>query len=163
MSGAALLLHGSTTRGIDDPYSDLDVWMLVPDPALQAIDAGSETRFFQFELDGKPGHVTVELRDEFDRRLRHCDLPLIAELRLGVVLADGSPDGWGEAIVREACQPMRETVKRAWVRYHYVEMRGEHRAGDNPMERGDPMAVLLATAQTLTHALCAAMTLDGEP
>ena len=58
---------------------------------------------------------------------------------------------------------MREEVRRAWFRYHYVEMRGEHRAADNPIERGDSVAVLQAMTQTLSHALRAAVVLDGQP
>ena len=83
---AAVLLHGSTTLGIDDPYSDLDLWLLVPDDALAALDSAAGTRFFPFKMAGKEGHITVEPREEFERRVRQCDLPLIAELRTAGVV-----------------------------------------------------------------------------
>jgi hypothetical protein len=158
---ATLLLHGSTTRGIDDPFSDLDVWIFLPAAMLPDLDAATATRFFPFELDGKPGHFTVDPSEEVARRLRHCGFPLIAELRVAETLAD--PRDEAGSLVRFARQPMREEVRRAWFRYHYVEMRGEHRAADNPIERGDAVAVLQAMTQTLSHALRAAMVLDGEP
>jgi hypothetical protein len=158
---AAILLHGSTTFGIDDPYSDLDVWVLVPDHALAALDSAAGTRFLPFTLDGKPGHFTVEPHGEFERRVRQCDFPLIAELRLAEILADSN--GRAASLVETARRPMRDAVRSAWLRYHYVEMRGAHRAADNPIERGDAVAVLQAMTQTLTEALRAAMVLHGEP
>jgi hypothetical protein len=156
-----VLLHGSTTRGIDDPYSDLDVWIFLPASRLPELDAAAGTRFFAFDLDGKPGHFTAEPAEEVAQRVRRCDFPLIVELRVAAILAD--PRGEAASLVRVARQPMREEVRRAWLRYHYVEMRGEHRAADNPIERGDAVAVLQALSQTLSHALRAAMVLDGEP
>ena len=42
-------------------------------------------------------------------------------------------------------------------------MRGEHRSCDNPIERGDPAALLLAMAKTVRHAMQAAMVLHGQP
>ena len=47
--------------------------------------------------------------------------------------------------------------------WHYTEMRGEHRAVDNQIERRDPVAVLLSLPKALGHGLRAAMVLDGEP
>lgn len=158
---AAAVMHGSTTYGVDDPYSDLDVWLLVTEEGARAIDMAAGTRFFDFKLEGKPGHFTVELASDFAERVRRCDFPLIAELRSAQVLAD--PDGRAASLIALARRPMPEAVRRAWFCYHYVEMRSEHRACDNPIERGDAVAVLQAMTQTLSHALRAAMVLDGEP
>src|SRR5690606_29507336 len=47
--------------------------------------------------------------------------------------------------------------------YHYFQMRSFHRACDNPMERGNAVAVLFGVAQALAHALRAALVLDGHP
>jgi hypothetical protein len=158
---AAVLLHGSTTRGVDDPYSDLDVWLLVSEAAAQAIEAAAGTRFFVFALEGKPGHCTIELTSNFEKRVRQCDFPLIAELRSAQILAD--PSGRVAPLIADARRVMPDEVRRAWFCYHYVEMRGEHRACDTPIDRGDPVALLQAMSQTLSHALRAAMVLDGEP
>jgi hypothetical protein len=54
-------------------------------------------------------------------------------------------------------------LRRTLFFYHYVEMRGYHRNLDNPLNRGDRAAVFIALGTTLTHALRAAMVLDGEP
>jgi hypothetical protein len=42
-------------------------------------------------------------------------------------------------------------------------MRSEHRACDSPIDRNDAAALLLALTPTLSHALKAAMILDGQP
>ncbi len=160
-SQAAVMLHGSTTIGIDDPWSDLDVWVIVPDDALQRLRQTSQDSFFEFALDGKPGHFTLESYEDVASRVRRCDMPLISELRLAVVLGDHQ--GCGQALIDVARQPMRPEVRLAWFRYHYVEMRSEHRACDNPIERGDPVAVLLAMTKALEHAMRAALVLDGQP
>jgi predicted nucleotidyltransferase len=156
-----VLLHGSTTRGIDDPYSDLDVWIILPLAQVRKVEAVAGTRFFPFNLENKPGHFTVEPVEEVRRRCRQCDFPFIAELRMAEILADWRDEA--AILVLRARDPMHEDVRRAWFRYHYIEMRGEHRAADNSIERGDAVAVLQAMTQTLSHALRAAMVLDGEP
>jgi hypothetical protein len=158
---ASVLLHGSTTLGIDDQWSDLDAWILLPAGALSELRQTSNDWFFEFSLDGKPGHFTLEPQEGFEQRVRTCDFPLIAELRHAVVLAD--PSGAGRRLIDLARTPMRPEVRRAWFCYHYVEMRGEHRAIDNPIERGDPVAVLVALTKALEHAMQAALVLDGEP
>ncbi len=158
---ACVLMHGSTTLGIDDPWSDLDGWILLPADTLRRLRETSADWFFEFQLEGKPGHLNIESYDDFQRRVQVCDFPLIAELRSAVVLIDR--DGCGQGLIDLARQPMPEPVRRSWFCYHYVEMRGEHRAVDNPIERGDPVAVLLAMNKALEHAMQAALVLDRQP
>lgn len=152
LPAGTLILHGSTTAGVDDEWSDLDVWLLPPED--------QPGKFIEFVCDGKKGHVNIESRHAFEDRMRRCDFALIRELRQAVVLQD---DGWAERLIATASKPMPEDVRFAWFAYHYIEMRGEHRACDNPINRGDAIALLLALQPTLTHAMQAAMVLDGEP
>jgi hypothetical protein len=58
---------------------------------------------------------------------------------------------------------MSDAVRQAWFAHHYIEMRSEHRACDNPIDRGDASALLLAMSACISHALRAAIVLDGEP
>lgn len=58
---------------------------------------------------------------------------------------------------------MRPDVRTAFFRYHYVEMRGDHKACQSPTNRGDPLALLQLASKTLGHALRAALVLDREP
>ena len=152
-NGATVLLHGSTTAGVDDAVSDLDVWVLPP--------TDHAPKFIEFKLDGKPGHFNIESRCDFEARVRRCYLPLIYELRRAIPLQ--ADDDWGERLQSLARQPMSAAVRAGWFAYHYIEMRGEHRACDNPIYRNDAVALLLALQPTLAHALQAAMVLDSEP
>jgi len=158
---ASVVLHGSTMRGIDDPFSDLDLLFLQQDDNLCALDAVSGTRFFEFEVDGKPGHLNAENVDDWAHRLRTCDLERISEMRSAEAIMDNT--GVAGELISLARKPMRRAVSRAFFFHHYVEMRSCHRACDNPMERKDPVAVLLSVTRTLAQALRAALVLDGQP
>ena len=62
-----------------------------------------------------------------------------------------------------ARSPMSPDVRPTLFMNHYIEIRSEHRACDNPIERRDPVALLFFLPKVLAHALRAAMVLDGEP
>ncbi len=158
---ASVVLHGSITMGIDDEHADLDLWFLLPEADLAELDAACETRFFAIELDGKPGHLSAESCADFSQRLAGCEMDLIYQLRRAEVLTDEA--AVAGKLVRQARTPMRRVVSEALFFYHYVEMRSDHRACDNPMERNGPVALLLLLPKTIAHALRAAIVLDGEP
>ena len=153
LDGSSVLLHGSTTRGIADSYSDLDVWLL---PSIEG-----HKEFIDFRVSNKPGQLQIESRRDFEGRIRRCDLPLIFELRDALVLRDD--DGWGRGVIALARREMTEQVRDAWFAYHYIEMRSEHRSCDNSIERRDEAALLLALTSTLSHALRAAIVFDRQP
>jgi Domain of unknown function (DUF4037) len=157
----AVLLHGSTTEGLDDAHSDLDLWALVPPAGLAAFDQRSPTRFVQFRLQDKPGHLNVTDAVDFEADVRRCRMPLLAELRRAVLLADRN--GLAARLIEAARQPMPEDVRLAWFRFHYVEMRSHHKNADNTLARHDAVASLLATSNAVAHGLRAAMILDAEP
>jgi hypothetical protein len=87
---------------------------------------------------------------------------LISELRHGVVMSD--PAGIAADLLSEARKPMSDAVRRAWFRYHYVEMRGEHKACAGSVDQPhNPAAVMIGVAKTIEHALRAAMIIDRRP
>lgn len=156
----SVALHGSTTFGIDDEHSDLDLWLLLPQERLAAFDAASPTRFLEFELAGKKGHASVTATEEFARQIDRCDMDLIFQARLArLIYGDGSMD----RLLDRARKPMRPEVRDGLFLWHYTEMRGEHRACDTPIERGDAVALLLALPKAMAHAMQAAMVLQGQP
>lgn len=157
----SIILHGSTTMGIDDACSDLDFWLLLPQSSLAGFDSLSPTRFISFELDGKKGHFNVMGDQDFADRLSRCHMDQIYQLRLAVIFADDL--AVAHRLQALARQPMPKEVRDAMFLWHYTEMRGEHRACDSPMDRVDPPAVLFSLTKAITHALQAAMVLDGEP
>jgi hypothetical protein len=158
---AGVALHGSTSFGIDDAVSDLDLWLVLTPAELRRLDAISSTRFFEFELNAKPGHFSAVDAESFIQRVRQCDMPLISELRNACSIAD--PGDLVRPLIGSASLPMPQDVRRAFFQYHYVEFRGDDRAADHPLDRNDPVAVLQAHMAALAHALRAAMVLDGLP
>ena len=155
------ILHGSTTLGIDDEYSDLDVWLLVSSTDLERFDQISDTRFVSFITDAKKGHCNLYTAEEFASRIECCDFPIISELRRAQILHDSQ--GAAQDMQQWAQSTMPEDVRLLWFRYHYIRMRQAHRTCDNPIERGDAGAIVLALAETMAEAWRAAMMLDWEP
>jgi len=165
---ASLILHGSLTLGFDDSFSDIDLWLLIPKEELIQLEKISGTLFFEIDVNDKPGHLNAESIEEFSRRFYHLrnsndqpDMDIVFQMRNAAIILD--KNGIGKDLITSACQPMRQEVSDGFFFYHYIEMRGEHRASDNPMERNDPMGVLLSVPKTLAQALRAAMVLDNEP
>jgi len=156
-----VMLHGSTTMGVDDAHSDLDLWWLLSPEAIEALDAVSPTRFLAFELDGKAGHLCGHSLPAFTEQVHRCDMDTIYQLRLAEGI--GGDESAGSALKALAQRPMRPEVRETLFFYHYTEMRSEHRACDTPIERGHGTAVLLGMSKALAHALQAAMVLDGQP
>ena len=165
---ASVILHGSITLGFDDPFSDIDLWLLIPEEELAELEVVSESFFFEIEVNGKPGHLNAESIEDFSRRFHQLKnyydqygMDIVYQLRNAEIVLDNT--GIGEELINLACQPMRREVSDTFFFYHYVEMRSEHRACDNPMERHDPIGVILSLPKVIAHALRAAMVLDGEP
>ncbi len=157
----SIIFHGSTMMGIDDKHSDLDFWLLLPAKEIPKLDLVSETRFFQFKLNEKLGHLNAESAKSFSNRFNHCDMDIIYQLRTSKIISDNT--GIAKKLVQLAKRPMRKEVSNAFFFFHYVEMRGEHRACDNPMERGEPVGIILSLTKTLSHAMRAAIVLDRKP
>ena len=160
-AACSIALHGSLMLGLDDPFADYDLWLLLGDEELAALDARSPTRFFGFRLDGREGHLIAISLSDFSNRIARCDMDTLFQLRRAAIVTD--PDGTLAEQQRIALSPMPESVRKTFAKYHYIEMRRDHRACDNPMERHDAVAVLLSLPKTMAHALRAAMILDAEP
>jgi len=157
---SAIVLHGSTTIGVEDGRADWDVWVLTDTDTAAQFGRDAGTRFIEFKS-RRPGHFTVEPLEQFQRRMSACDFELISELRYAQLLSDCG--GMGASLLAEARKPMSDAVRNAWFRFHYVEMRSEHRACDNAIERCEPIPLLLGITRTLQHALQAGMVLSREP
>lgn len=165
---ASVILHGSITLGFDDHFSDIDLWFLIPEEELVDLKRVSDSLFFDIEINNKPGHLNAESTEDFLERFHQLknyydqsDMDIVFQLRNAEIVIDKS--GIGNKLIKLACQPMRKEVSDLFFFFHYVEMRSEHRACDNPMERQDPVGVLLSLPKVIAHALRAAMVLDGEP
>ena len=159
--GAAVVLYGSTARGLDDAWSDLDLGLLLSDSEFQALAGSCDTTFFGFGVEGKEGHIMAVPVRQWRDEVAHCHMDRIYHLQRAAIVSD--VEGRAAELLDYARAPMREEVRRAMFLYHYVEMRSDHRACDNPMERREPPALLFSLPKVLGHGLRAAMILDGEP
>lgn len=155
-----LALYGSTTQGIDDPFSDIDILLLLKDSDMSKLDTVSDFHFFSFEINGKPGHITAESLETWQNYVTNCMMEHIFQLRYAEILIDNLDC---ENLFSSAHNEMKKVVSRTFFFYHYVEMRSEHRACDNPMERHDPVGTLLSVPKTISHALRAALVLHRKP
>jgi len=158
---ASLVLHGSTTLGIDDAFSDLDFWFLLPESDLVEFGAVSETRFFQIKVNGKPGHIDAKPAEQLSKRFQDCDLALIFQMQRAEIITDHA--GLAGDLQRLSRKPMRDEVSDAFFCYHYILMCDWRQSCRNPMARTDPVGALLALPEFITHALKAAIVLDGAP
>jgi hypothetical protein len=154
---SALVLHGSLTIGMRDDWSDWDFWLLTDADSAKRFDTAQGARFVDFSTPHK-GHFQIEVVDELLARVERCDMQLISELRYAVVIND--PNGLATELIAQAQRLMSDKVRLAWFRYHYVEMRSEHRACDGAIERGNASALLIGVSRAIQHALQAAMVLD---
>ncbi|MDP6453850.1 MAG: hypothetical protein QF898_11115 [SAR202 cluster bacterium] len=156
-----LILTGSTTQGVVDEHSDLDLELVLPEDAVAQVDSVSSTRYIEFHLDGKPGSVIVVSAEAWNSMIDACDMPLIAELRQAVMVTEST--GIATKLIEKARQTMTPEVRRAFFFYNYFEMRSFHRGADNPLNRNDAVPAYLNTSQALLHALRACLSLEGEP
>jgi hypothetical protein len=159
---SCLLLHGSRTIGMARATSDWDLWLLTDDHTHAAFAAKHGTCFIDFAAGQRIGHFQIQSIPGMQRAVASCDMELISELRYGIVLGDLS--GVGLELLQAARKPMSDAVRQAWFRYHYVEMRSEHRACDGSVDQHDnPAAIVITAAKALQHAMQAAMVIDREP
>lgn len=156
-----LLLFGSLTMGIDDEFADIDIEMLLTEKDIAELKKASDITFFDFEHEGRPGHICAELFEDYQQKAANCDMDLLFHLRRCAHITEGPLDT--KSLIAEAQKPMRDEVKHALFFNHFVLMREAHRSMDNPMERGDEIAVLINLGRVLTYSLQTILVLEGEP
>ncbi|MFH1005940.1 MAG: DUF4037 domain-containing protein [Candidatus Latescibacterota bacterium] len=159
-SSACVVLHGSTTRNVDDGCSDLDFYLLLDDAGLALFDSACATRFVDVSIDGKAGHLNPILFDDVRSAFAQPDLETIYELQHAVPVLD--PSDRFAALRRRAMEPMSESIRRAALMFNYMEMRRFHRSADNPLDRHDELAALSNVVDTINSAIRCAIILDGR-
>lgn len=159
---ATVVLHGSTTLNVDDPYSDLDFWLILDEEEEMQFNALTKESFFLLEIQGKQGHINPfplrELRACFNGSI---NMVLAYEVKNAIAILDKKEHF--QSIKSQANTPLTDGVRYAHFFRNYIEMRASHRSCDNPMERHDHFAMLYNVMDTLKFALQAAFVLDRKP
>jgi hypothetical protein len=155
-----IILHGSTTRNVDDAYSDLDFWLVLNDQEYDRYKSLTDQNFIPVTIDGKEGHINPLCISYLEKCFNNeIDMNLINEIRTSIVIMDKKYVFQKYQKLSE--KPLSDPVKYAFFFYNYVMMRGYHRSCDNPMERGDEFAVLCNLMQTIRYGFQAAFVLDN--
>lgn len=155
-----IVLHGSTSRNIDDPHSDLDFWLVLDDPEREKFQSITEQSFIPVEIGGKPGHINPLRLSELEACFsHHINMVLANEVSSAIVIEDRK--NVFHRFMTLSDRPLSAAVKYAFFFHNYVEMRGSHRSCDNPMERNDRFAVLYNVMSTIKYAFQAAFVLDN--
>ncbi len=153
-----IVLHGSTTRNIDDSFSDLDFWLILDENEYKLFKKISPQSFIPLNINGKEGHINpLPMEKISDTFYKKIDMFLLNELKDCQIIIDKKNISDFLQISRI---PMNSKVQYAFFFNNYVAMRSYHRSTDNPMERDDEFAVLINIMNTLKHALQAAIVLD---
>ena len=156
-----IVLHGSTTRNIDDPHSDLDFWLVLNDDEDEKFRSITEQSFIPVEIDGKPGHINpLRIRDLGACFSNQINMVLANEVSDSIVIEDKK--NVFDRFIALSRRPLSDAVKYAFFFYNYVGMRGYHRSGDNPIERNDRFAALYNIMSTIKYAFQAAFVLDNR-
>ncbi len=157
-----LVLHGSTTRNIDDDYSDLDLWLILSKDEMDYYDRISEHRFIPITIHSKEAHANPISLIEFEACFNSkINITLINEIQDSEIIIDDK--NIFHKYKQLANQTMRDEVQYAHFFYNYVQMRGYHRGCDHPIQRHDEIAALIDMAFTIKYALQCTFTLDKKP
>ena len=163
--------YGSLSRGIADEFADIDLVCLLEPDAYRRASSNRTSDFFDFTLDGRKGHVTVEPITDWTGALESCKVETIFEMRFARLLAgdpaksearDRLTRQFRDAVAR-ANRPPSETARRRLFFHHYVQFRSAHRAAQDPMNRQEPHAVFMFLGLAMAQAFRAALILEGKP
>jgi hypothetical protein len=174
----AVVVTGSSARGVVDEFADVDVHVYVAEACLGPLyaeyrKAAEEDRIavmnpaafrygeFPFVLvAGVRGHYRVYGFEEAEAQLARYDDVAMWVHQHGLVLHD--PAG-RYAAMQGAASAYPEEVWREKLRYHLLEAIEMAGAAGNPLRRNDLPAVTLTMTGCLAHALRLCCLLDRKP
>ncbi len=156
---ACIVLHGSTSRNVDDGFSDLDFYLILDEESADRFDAHFDSRFVDVTIHEKIGHLNVVTTAAIDAAFVRPDLETIYELQHAVAVFD--PRDSFEPIRVKAARPMSAEVRRAALLYNYIETRSFFRSAVNPINRHDRLAALSCVIEAIHYAVRTARVIDG--
>jgi predicted nucleotidyltransferase len=85
---ACVVLHGSTTRNVEDPWSDLDFYLFLDEAPARRFDEHAPSRFVDVTIEGKLGHMNVTTWTDVETAFDRPDLETVYELQHAVAVLD---------------------------------------------------------------------------
>jgi hypothetical protein len=175
---SAVVRVGSSVRGVEDEFVDVDILGFVPAafyPTLYegyraAVEAGrievqNPNAFWYHEfplvlLPGVKGHYQVHTFEEVEKPVQQWDDVTMWIHGQGIILHD--PSGrYAQLQARSRTYP--EAVWREKVRRHYLRAYDSAISASNPLRRGDRSTVTLLMVECVAHLLRVCCLLDRRP
>jgi hypothetical protein len=175
---AALVIVGSSVRGIQDEFADVDVLAFVPQDAYgalykgyqKAVEAGRvavlNPNAFLYEefplalISGINGHYKVHSFEEVEERVQRYDDIAMWIHGSGVIFYD--PAGRYASLQQQA-RHYPEDVRRQKIREQYFRAYDAAISVANPLRRNDRRTVILMMADCVTHLLRLCCLLERRP
>lgn len=156
-----IIMHGSTTRNIEDNYSDLDYWLILTKDEYEKYKKITPQSFIPIKINNKEGHINPLSIDEIEKSFnKNINIQLINEISDSAIIVDKK--NIFQSYVSLSSKPLSDAVRYAFFFNNYVEMRGYHRSSDNPIERNDEFGALFNIINTLKYALHCGFILDKK-
>lgn len=154
-----IVFHGSITAGIDDKYTDLDMWLIINSNTYSDFIA-KNGHFFDFEIEKKWGHINIENLELFKHRVLNCDFPLIYELRNSYFI-QGNKDVL--SVYKTSQKEIRKEITENHFLYNYALARNWQKSLENVLRRDDKVSLLLTISRFIEYTLKAAIIINREP
>jgi uncharacterized protein DUF4037 len=175
---SAVVRVGSSVRGIEDEFVDVDILGFVPQAAYPAIYEGYRAAveagrievqnpnafwYQEFPLvlvPGVPGHYKVHAFEAVEARVQQYDDVIMWIHGVGRILHD--PTG-RYAQLQERSRTYPDDVWREKVRWHYARASDAAASSANPLRRRDRRTVTLLMVECVAHLLRVCCLLERGP
>lgn len=165
----SVLLAGSTSIGILDDKSDVDLLILCADETYSGIVSRFTEKglipensefFVDFRLPcGKMGHVTLQKRSAVETKLEANDLEWLWTASAALILHDSL----NVSQLLNKYIPLRAEVVHSLRKKTYIQLRNYAKSLDNPVNRGDRYGILFFGVAVLKEALRCSIAVEGYP
>jgi len=174
---SAVVIVGSSVRGIKDEFTDIDILAFVPQISYdtvyegyrQAVEANQikvlnpkAFKYNEFPLSFIPtiaGHYEVKAFEEVEESVENYDDITMWIHQSAVILHDAS--GRYRELQKSCSYP--DDVWKAKVRFHYLQAEKAANSTDNPLPRNDQRTVVLIMADCVAHLLRLCCLLERRP
>ncbi len=165
----SILLSGSTSLGVLDKKSDVDLLVVCEDERYDVIcrryeEAGAIPKGSDFFVDlrlpsGKIGHYTLHKRSELTQGLSNEDMEWLWISHVAHIYHDPLQI----MSLLKTCCPLKSEFLNKLRKNTYIQLRTLAKGLDNPVVRGEPFPILFFAVELFKESLRCAITIEGYP